>query len=787
MTKPPTRLFHRLTNWIVDVPAATVVLIVLVTAISCAGHYAPERILEFFNPPVEQPREERRGRTNDDDERPPDVEAFSLTDSHAVVVAESDDFFTPSGAKALRRVVDQLESLPHVRSVVWMDRVPILNIFGLPEPLLPRETASQTRFDNARQKAIQHPLVMGQLLSADGRTLLLLVNFDFFYVETDEDCIEGLSRTAEAAIADIPDVAIDFSVTGRVPMRLTAWKAHDANLLKYQLIGYGMIAIMSLILFRGISAVIIVAVAPALGVFWTMGMLPYFDLQENPFNDVILPVLISLVGLTDGVHLMVHIRKLRAAGLATREAARQGVHEVGLACALTSLTTAIGFGSLSLASHETVREFGMCCVLGVLLTFISVVTTIPLLTSSWLGRNVHKGLEKSLIDKNLTRIGSVVDFVLHRTLLFSLLGIGTTVVLGAVCLALRPDERRTEGLPTNAEPVLALQKMDRALGGLEFGEVGIHWSRKVKPNAREILEVVRKADDVLRQEALIGHPLSIRNLVDALPGDRNAVDRMSMLELLPPPLKRAFYAPENRYAKVIFRVQDVGIAKYGPVFERLQQELEQVDQQHPEFSVYLQESGAVWRWRNLFQIVEDLLNSLGWASFIIFGVLTIAYRSLRIGLISIIPNLFPLVLSASFLVVTGQYLEMVSVCAFTICLGIAVDDTIHFLTRYTEERKRTDDEHEAIRRAFTGVGTALIMTTVVLLAGFCTVVLSESREHRIFAWMGGITIASALFGDLIFLPALLARFAGKPKRDEGSAQPEVMSTADERKDRSMNN
>ena len=70
--------------------------------------------------------------------------------------------------------------------------------------------------------------------------------------------------------------------------------------MKYQLIGYGMIALMSLILFRGFAAVVIVAIAPALGVFWTLGLLPYFELQQNPFNDVILPVLISLVGFADG-------------------------------------------------------------------------------------------------------------------------------------------------------------------------------------------------------------------------------------------------------------------------------------------------------------------------------------------------------------------------------------------------------------------------------------------------------------------------------------------------------
>lgn len=108
-------------------------------------------------------------------------------------------------------------------------------------------------------------------------------------------------------------------------------------------------------------------------------------------------------------------------------------------------------------------------------------------------------------------------------------------------------------------------------------------------------------------------------------------------------------------------------------------------------------------------------------------------------------------------------LEIVTVCAFTCCLGVAVDDTIHFLTRYVEEKRETKDEEVAIRKAFTAVGTALVVTTVVLVSGFLTVLMSETREHRIFASMGAITVAAALFGDLVFLPAILSRFSGNSK------------------------
>lgn len=138
----------------------------------------------------------------------------------------------------------------------------------------------------------------------------------------------------------------------------------------------------------------------------------------------------------------------------------------------------------------------------------------------------------------------------------------------------------------------------------------------------------------------------------------------------------------------------------------------------------------------MYQIVVDLVSSLGSAALIIFGVLGIAYRSVRLGLISVLPNVFPLAVAAAFMAWTGQSLEVVSVCCFTICLGIAVDDTIHFLTRYQQECRTASSREEAIRNSFSAAGTGMIMTTLILVAGFCTVLFSGLREHQIFARMG---------------------------------------------------
>ena len=137
------------------------------------------------------------------------------------------------------------------------------------------------------------------------------------------------------------------------------------------------------------------------------------------------------------------------------------------------------------------------------------------------------------------------------------------------------------------------------------------------------------------------------------------------------------------------------------------------------------------RGRNLYQIVVDLATSLGAASIVILVIMAVVYRSIRLGLIAVIPNMFPLVATASLLVMMGGSLEISSVAAFTVCLGIAVDDTIHFLSRYQYERQQNPTD-ESIRKTWVGVGTALIMTTVVMVSGFATVLTSELPQQRTF-------------------------------------------------------
>ena len=437
-----------------------------------------------------------------------------------------------------------------------MDTAPPLNIFGMPEPALPDHRASPVRFAQAKQEAIKHPLIGGQLLSRDGKTAILLIQMDWFHVRTNDDCTRALESTAAAAAQQHATSPMDFAVTGELPLQLLFKRSTLENDRKFQWIAYAVVLTLAAIIFRGFTAVLITALAPILGIFWTLGCIRFFDIQDNPFNTVVVPVLLSMVGFTDGVHMMTQIRKHRSEGMTGREAALKAMDEVGTACFLTSLTTAIGFGSLGWAHHDIVREFGWCCVLGVAITFIAVIAAIPLACSSWLGRSVHAGLSKGLIESNVGRLTGGMDWILRYPKRIAWSGLALTAFCLLLAAQLRPDERLLNAIPERSTEAKALRHMDRAFGGLETSTVRIHWDDSVSANAPEIIAINDEIERALRDEPLLGSPLGIASLIHALPGEGKPEEKAAMVDLLPPPLKQAFF-PQRR-SRVEYRVSRTG-------------------------------------------------------------------------------------------------------------------------------------------------------------------------------------------------------------------------------------
>jgi predicted RND superfamily exporter protein len=731
-------------------------MLLAVTAVASVGHLLPAQTRHPLERYEDRPEIAQLTTTEKVQSR------FNLASSDAFLVVESEDLFTPESITATRRLVAAVESIDFVQSVFWIDRVPILNVFGLADPLVPPADASRQAFRQAEERLREHPLA-GQLISDDGRSLLMPVVYDWLRLEDPALATERVLSTAREAAGS---AIVSVRLTGRAPLFADQQAAFQRNQIIFQLIGYALALILSAIMFRGVAAVFVVAAAPCLGVFWTLGLIKLLGVPANPLAEIVMPVMLAMVGLTDGVHLLVQIRRRRAAGDEPIEAARDSIAKVGMACWLTSLTTAIGFGSLLLAKSDYVQDFGRVCMIGVFIAFLAVVTFVPWVSSTWVARYIDRGHERDIVGVGVEWLRALIDWTMRHRWKVSIASVAITLALGALSLRLTPDNRMKSAMPASSQSYAALEYADKHFGGVEFFRAEVQWPERVASDDLSILAAVQDIEALVAEETLLSRPLSIRSMLASFPGDpQDFVTQATFLSLMPSELRSFFHDANQRRAIVSVRMQDRGVAVYTPVFDRLEAAFAEMGSRYPGFRFKLNGQPVLIS-RDLYQIVTDLRSSLAAASAIILMVLSLAYRSLRIGLVAVVPNLFPLVMTAALLLWSGSPLDMSSVCAFVVCLGIAVDDTIHFLSRFQQELAIDGDVEAAIRRAFIGVGAALVMTTVILCTGFGTMLWSELPGHRTFAAMAVSTIAAALVGDLVALPALLS--CSYPRRGEAA-------------------
>ena len=678
---------------------------------------------------------------------------FDIEEISAYLVFSGDDLLEKKNVIAMRAVVDDLREEDFVSALLWIDDIPIINVFGLADPLLPPNQSSEESFAASRKKLTEHPLTSGQLVATNGETVIVPIFFDWLSVESDEQITIEAVENAKRVVAE-NGASFDVGITGTVPLSVEQKLAHDRNNTKFRIIGYAIVAIVSIMLFRGILPAIVVASGAVTGIMWSLGFMFLLDQEGNPLTTAILPVLLAMVGLADGIHLGNYIRSKIREGFSNRQAAIAGVFSIGPACFLTSVTTAVGFGSLMLAESEFVKGFGKTCAIGVSVTFVAVVVLVPLLSCTRLGNTLAKGSGTDWTESSLEKFSWVIDWILRRKIAVSMIAILLTLGLSICFLFLPPDYNIHSVMPGSSHSTKWLLHCDREMGGIQFVRVVVEWDGEVEDRSAEILQVVRETETAVKSEPLLGNPLSVNNFLNSLPGDRDDLDhRLDLLELLPRQLVSAFHREDQRRTLMNIRVQDVGVAAYKPVLARTRDNFAAIEKAHPNFRVQLTGS-TVLRSDRVYQIVVDLSKSLGAAAAIILVVLIIAYRSISLGLISIVPNVFPLAVTAFVLVVFDLPLDITAVCAFTVCLGIAVDDTIHYLGWY-RQRKQLGAE-SAIRETFVKVGKPLIFTTVLMVVGFSTLLISELPNQNAFGIMACTTIGSALFGDLIFLPALLS-------------------------------
>ncbi|MFO0949261.1 MAG: MMPL family transporter [Planctomycetota bacterium] len=696
---------------------------------------------------------------------------FGSDDNDCVMVLRGKDLFSPKGLVAIHAIADQVRESPGILSVQSLVDIVIFEQGKVPRRLLPPADSDLGRIALARKDALEHPLVKGQLLSDDASTMLFIIRLkgDSLAIATIEPIVARLREIGEKATEG---TTLQVGITGIPALRAEIIQSLRANQLHSTILGVSMAILIAVLAFRRPVAVLMVVVPPIIGTIWTMGALGLVGEKINVINSI-LPTLVLVIGFTDSVHLVLDIRRSIAFGVPRRKAALDALKHLGIACFLTSFTTAVGFGSLATAEVRVIKRLGIACGAGAMITFVAVILLVPLMASSKLGDYITvpmRGRRNAVFTFWLENLAGVVS---RNYRLISFVGPAISLVLAIPFFLLKPDNRLTETIPDSRDSYKILQHCDDALGGAMLMHVIVHWPEGLNATSPAVLEVLDAVQKRLGEQRLTANSLSLLNLLRSLPGgaqDPEAGARV--LPILSKDLKDRltgrFVREDSRLSVVSAHIRDVGVAAYEPVFAELQRQFAELEAKNPGFSIRLTGTTIVAS-RKLSQMIRDLAASLASAAVIIFVSMVITFRSLRLGLISIFPNLFPLAVTATLLYVTGRPLQLTSVIVFSISLGIAVDDTIHFLNRFQREMLIDGDPTEAVWRSYTAVGNAMVTTTVVLVMGFGVLMINEIPVTRLFAELSCTALIAALIGDLVILPALVICFVPHSKNVVGQA------------------
>ena len=666
-----------------------------------------------------------------------------------VVLLKTDNIFTLESILALRQLVSQLRQSEGVTQIFSIDDVPVIS-GGLPRRLLPGDPSNPNVLQQAREMATVHPLVAGQLLSPNTETTVVIVrlkerpSIDKLLV-----VVKNIRRVARS-IAKAHGVEV--LVTGS-PVLMADWFSEmRSQRIKLIILACGITLVIAMLLLRNLSAIVITSTGHMFGTLWTLGAMGWMGIELTMLGTAI-PPLLTAIGFTDSIHLMLHMRREAAAGSTAREGAILAIRRIGIACALTSLTTGVGFGSLLLASRPSVRDFGGSCALGCFLTFVAVMTFVPLLSGTFLGTRCAAAAKSEHDDRWNAFFDGLRRHVSARPTLITVFGVLITLGLSATALKLKPDVDMGF-YPPGSDSMQALDIFEQDFGGGGMIHAWVDWPDSNDVPA-ELAGALKEVHALFDEDSFTTHPISALNLIQSLgiqPEDNSA--SLSVLSVFPKDLVNRFIHFNHGSAVVNARCPILGGSASVPALARIEQALAELTNRYEGLRFRLTGVPLVIS-RSLYKINTDLAKSLGLAAIVIFGIITLEFRSFRYGLICLIPNIFPLAVISAYLFFTSQSLPTVGVLVFTICLGIAVDDTIHFMTRFRTEFRECSDAYEANKRSFAAVGKALVITTVIFIFCFGSCATCTIPMIRHFAYLACIGFAAALIGDLLILPALL--------------------------------
>lgn len=663
-------------------------------------------------------------------------------DEFVIVVYDQPDILTADGLAAVRSFSEQLSQVPGVQSKSAQNLADVIapaNIPWLVRPL----------FQLRREKLVE--LARGILIGADLRTTgIVLRLFPEDKTETPRDeTIRGIRRLAEAHDPKAYVVGEPVQVHD-----MFEYVEQDGQLLFYA--SLVLLGLVIFALFRSVRWVLLSIVLVAITVAWTKAILVVCGMRLSMVSSM-LNSLVTIVSIATVMRVMVYYREERAKH-DPFEAFHKTIVELSPAILWTTVTAAAGFVSLLSSDITPVRSFGTMMTLG---TMLVLVTGGMLLPAGVLYKPERADISTGATEQRLVGLlGGLTTWVERRAGWV----IGTVVVLSlwsaAGLFRLRLDTDFTRNFRSSSPIVRSLDFVETRLGGAGTWEVNFPAPSELTP---EYLAQVRSFAARLRELAVaepdkpapaLTKVVAITDLLDLVPGSSEDAEgirrKLELIRAFQPEFEPSLYNAAGRRMRLVLRAKE---------------------RQPSEVKLNLIETVGQWgrsefhdaKTTGLYVLLTFLIESLLRDQIISFGltvvmvvvIMVLAYHNLRIALVSLVPNVFPILLVVGAMGWIDVPVNVGTAMIAAVSMGLTIDASIFYLYGYRKMRAAGRPVAEALRQTHQGFGRALVFGTLALVVGFSVLAMSRFIPLVYFGVLVSLAMLGGLIGNLLLLPLLL--------------------------------
>ncbi len=686
--------------------------------------------------------------------------------------------------------LDDIESLINVRETRGEDDALVVSDFleDIPE--------TKAALLEKKKAALSNPFYVGTFLSADSKTAVLTIKNQIYVTDenSDDEVLSGFDdnisyshdkkasleklgsdREREIFIAvkkiidkyDAPGFRIS-SVGGPFD---AAWFLNMVSneMSRFTMFAIIAIAVFLLLIFRRAAMLFLPLSVSILAMLSTMSIMAMAGIKIS-FSMQIVPSFLLAVGVGNSVHLFTVFFQACNRGDNKEEALAYSLQHSGLAIAMTGLTTAGGLLSFLSSTMKPVSEFGMIAPMGVIFALIYSLVLLPALIAVF-PIKITKQAERNdtFLRRQLVKCGDIAI-----TYPKSVISIWIFSVCLALVFALQINFSffPYKNLPEDHYLRQSIEKFDTDMGGSAPLEIVIDTGKKDGIKDPEILQLIdefrtyatekefhniniSKAISIIDVNKELNQALNENNPeFYTIPKDREVVaQELLLFENSGADDLEVLVDSQFSMARMSLTMSLVDGVYYTPVVADLKEKLAEMFRGKAEFWV----SGVIDLIFSVFvQIAYSLASSYVIAFLIVTPLMIVLIGNLKIGLISMIPNLAPIIITLGMMSLVGIELTTATLLMGSIALGLVVDDTIHFMHNFQRYYNRDHDLRDAVKQTLETTGQALFFSTVVLSTAFFIFVMNTLSDWAAFGFATGFCITVAFFADIILAPALVA-------------------------------